>query len=595
MILLCNKCKQARSRGPGRTQQRGYRFARLGCHLIALRSPHLSQQPVRAKQPQHPPHFRRSLPATQPPAHVLAQRFAHVSVPYAVQVVLRVVEHSQRFHLPRFKQAQASRAFAPPSHRFAQRREHRCERFVAVHLRERFEVPSACRSADLLAPGHVGDAASQLPPAFLAAFVAFGTAVDLEGGGVVDGHFASQHAAFVVEFDRVVAGPVFDAHSFLPPEAVGLHFGFAGGFAAQKAQDLLAAESCHASEHESGIDFLEGFAVFEHDVGGVLAFGGGVIVVNGDCLAQALVHGVVLPDERLKGRLEVGEHLRVHERLGAGQVGDGGEAVVGAFVGDALGVELAREPFAAVDAEVNEEWEPGLEAHVHQAEDGMHEVEVEVGAFAPVEPEVEFFVGAAAADEPGAARLDATEHGEEALAHRVLVEDLGGEALLVQGARAQVMDLAARGLSGERGGVADALGDGAQVGFEVLVEDAGAHEVVVHGLLAIEGAQGALEAHAVQAADNARDMGVMFVQEGKGATVGFLVGVFVHKLTLARAGRWRRFLVERRGCGAGRWFVLGFGIWDLEFFWNLGFWNLEFSAPQTFLFGCGCAALSSPW
>jgi hypothetical protein len=24
--------------------------------------------------------------------------------------------------------------------------------------------------------------------------------------------------------------------------------------------------------------------------------------------------------------------------------------------------------------------------------------------------------------------------------------------------------------------------------------------------------------------------------------------------------------------------ILKFGIWDLEFFWNLGFWNLEFPA-----------------
>ena len=531
MISLCNKCKQTSARRLGRAQQRGDRFARFGGHLIASRAAHFPQQPVFPEQPQQPAHFRRRLPRALSRRHLLAQRFAHIPVPHPVHTIIRVVERSQCRHLKRLKEPQRSRALAALAHRLAQGREQFAQRLVALDVRERFEVPAARRVAYLRAPGHVGHASAQGAPAFRSGFVPFGAAVDFEVFGGVDGHFASQHTALVVEFDRVVPGPVFDANPFNAATHVGLHFGFAGALASEVAQDLLAAGCHHAAEHELRVDFFKAGTVFEHDVGGVLALGGGVVVVNRHGLADALVRGVVLGDERVEGGLEAGACLRVHELLGAGQVGDGGQTVVGALVGDALGVERAGEPFAAVDAEMGEEGEPGLEAHVHEAEGGVHEVEVEVQAFAPVEFEVESFVGAAAAQEPGAAWLDGAEHRDEALAHRLVEEQLGDEALLVDGRRAEVAHLGACGFGGEAGGVTDARGDAAQVGLEVLVEHASVEQVVVHGFFAIEGAQGALEAHAVKAAEFARDKRVMLIQEGLRAAAVLLVVVFFHTLT----------------------------------------------------------------
>ena len=67
----------------------------------------------------------------------------------------------------------------------------------------------------------------------------------------------------------------------------------------------------------------------------------------------------------------------VGELLGLVEVVDIDKSVVGLDEADALLVELAGEPFVAIDLDLGGERKHGLDADIHQTEVGIEEIEVE--------------------------------------------------------------------------------------------------------------------------------------------------------------------------------------------------------------------------
>ena len=75
-------------------------------------------------------------------------------------------------------------------------------------------------------------------------------------------------------------------------------------------------------------------------------------------------------------------YLLIQQSLGLGEIFDGGELVVPTFVAQARLVQLPRQPFATVHADLHGEGEPGLEPSMHQPKDRMHVVVVQERALA---------------------------------------------------------------------------------------------------------------------------------------------------------------------------------------------------------------------
>src|SRR5271163_996486 len=90
-----------------------------------------------------------------------------------------------------------------------------------------------------------------------------------------------------------------------------------------------------------------------------------------------------------------------------------GKAVADLRVTNPRGAQLLSQPLPAVEAHVDGEGKPGLQAHVQQAVDGMLKVEVEVQAFAVAGFEDQALPGALAPHKESATRLHATIDGDQ--------------------------------------------------------------------------------------------------------------------------------------------------------------------------------------
>lgn len=75
--------------------------------------------------------------------------------------------------------------------------------------------------------------------------------------------------------------------------------------------------------------------------------------------------------------------LTIHQALSLGQVGDPGETVILLQVIETSGLHLARQPFPSVEAHLNGERKPSLDAGIEKGEDRMDLVVVEEQALSP--------------------------------------------------------------------------------------------------------------------------------------------------------------------------------------------------------------------
>src|SRR5207245_4481915 len=124
--------------------------------------------------------------------------------------------------------------------------------------------------------------------------------------------------------------------------------------------------------------------------------------------------------------------------------------------------------------------EPGLNAGVQEAEDGINDVVVQEQALADTRLELQVLRVTVAVDLKGAARLDATQHTHQALGDAIFNSNTPRDSLLTGFGRCQVADRSAscHGLRQGRG--LQSLADLLDVRAEALEQNLVAGQVLPH-------------------------------------------------------------------------------------------------------------------
>src|SRR5213075_1462986 len=221
------------------------------------------------------------------------------------------------------------------------------------------------------------------------------------------GLWAEDRCLLIVELDRVLVDPVFDADTFWAIFELADDFTAEGAvnLATQKAHHVTAPEASDGVMGQRRIDALQSRSALEDNVARPLTLVHGPVVGEGKVLEDVVVQRVEHAGDAIEQPWPAGAQLPVHQALRLGEVGDLDEAVVSAFVGQACVVHLAGEPLAAVDADLDAEWEPGLDPSIHEAEHGIDDVVIVVQALAELGPDLERSGLWVRAQAEGAARL----------------------------------------------------------------------------------------------------------------------------------------------------------------------------------------------
>ena len=244
------------------------------------------------------------------------------------------------------------------------------------------------------------------------------------------------------------------------------------------------------------------------------------------------MHGVELTHQLVEDQRPVDLQLRREQGLGTRPVIDRDEGVVLLEVADAGGVELACQPVAAVEDDLDLERRPGLDADVHRPVDRVVEIEVLVQALAEGGSQFEVFGLCIAMDLITAAGLDATEDGDEAVGAELFRRgEAADEVLLALRARREVVDAPGGSLQGKLfTGLLDPLAEVRHVVTEVLEQHAGGRQEGGQSIDVGQPQQGADEAKAVETAEGALNLMIMPRYKGLHGVVsvgGSLGGLFV--------------------------------------------------------------------
>jgi hypothetical protein len=124
--------------------------------------------------------------------------------------------------------------------------------------------------------------------------------------------------------------------------------------------------------------------------------------------------------------------LLVHQPLRLRGVFEPGEAVLPPDIVETSGVHLPRQPLPAIEAHLDREREPRLDAGVHEPKHRIDMVVVEVQAFAPLRHQIDALGGAVTHDPIGPARLHRAENADQALLDPIGRRDLPGDRLLAR-------------------------------------------------------------------------------------------------------------------------------------------------------------------
>ena len=179
----------------------------------------------------------------------------------------------------------------------------------------------------------------------------------------------------IIHFEVCLAERVFDASALDEGLETAGDFGRGSrrGLAfAEEAVDVGALDFDGGGAGELLVKAGQQLFVFEDDVGGEF----GLIDAPLEVVAQAFVQGDPAGGVAVEDGLDFLRVNRVGKALGAREVGDMGEAVVGLGVTDARRLELAFEPVVAVETELEAEGRPGGNAQVAEAEHRIDEIDV---------------------------------------------------------------------------------------------------------------------------------------------------------------------------------------------------------------------------
>jgi len=246
-----------------------------------------------------------------------------------------------------------------------------------VDFAERTEVALVGRSSDLLESWEVDDALVHRQPAHRADSLAGPHSSDPELIGTVDHRFDPQDlAVLVIHLDHVLVVSMLDPRALVPLFVVGDDFALVllGQFPPEKGEDVLTGETKRRMASQSLVKRLECRPGSEDHVGRVLGLIANPVVVE-------------IPEEALQERIRFARKFvedfdpllsgkAVGNLLGFPFVFEPSKSIVGGSISDLAPVQLALQPRVAVDADLDGEGKPGLEADVHQTQLRIQEIEV---------------------------------------------------------------------------------------------------------------------------------------------------------------------------------------------------------------------------
>ena len=242
--------------------------------------------------------------------------------------------------------------------------------------------------------------------------------------------------------------------------------------AAQEPHDLGCREVVSPVAEQLRIELSQGLGRAEQHVGGPLALFERPVVFQGLVAEELPVGRMELVQQIEKGLPPAGFQLLVAEFLGSLVVFQLQEAVVALPIAQAGGVELAGQPLAAVDRNVDREREPGLQAEVHEPELAVLQIEVVVQALLSPSAELQHSPLGIAVNFVGEAGFHGTEDTNQAFLDAVAFCNLASQAFLGDASRVEVAQWPIRGFGQSLSGGANLIGDPLYVGLEILEEDA---------------------------------------------------------------------------------------------------------------------------
>ena len=276
--------------------------------------------------------------------------------------------------------------------------------------------------------------------------------------------------------------------------------------AREEPHHVGALEVIHGVPHQLRVETGQGARILEEQVGGPLGLVRRPVVVHRPRLEDSGVLRVEDASDGGEGARPVEGELLVHEALGECDIPQRREAVVVALeVARALAPELLSKPLTTVEADLNVEREPGLQAGAHEAKPRMEEVLVDVEALAGTQPEPALVAVRRHVVLEGDAGLQRGQDADEPFLDGGLGEKTSCEILLADRARCDVADRTVEALRlGQRRGL-DALGGVGDVLLEVEQSHTGTFQEVEHPVLAPELQQRSAKHKAVEAGQNASD------------------------------------------------------------------------------------------
>src|SRR6266700_4519208 len=494
----------------------GNRLATGGGELIAMSAGDFSDQAVGAQQAQ---------PVTYPggaPTSFLSSRSRmgektslQIAVAEPVQGELPSAHRLQ----PRTilgEGTQSPDAVSVPVPTLPQTPDELFQRGVVVHFGQ---VALRGSARDFGSPVQVGNPTSHPPPSARPLGVTFPGTVDAQVIPVVQGRFGAQHTpdrgkGFVVKLHRVAVQGVLDADPFLTLPQIADHFAVKAlrdlstrrKASAQIAHHVLAAQGGQGVVQQPRVEVPERRGTSEDHIRGPLALVGGPVIVGLEGTEDRFVRRVQLSGALVQPARPLYSQLRIQQSLRVGPVFHPGKAVVLPHKLQARGRHLPGQPLPSVQADLDGEGKPSLNARVHETPAGMNRVVVKKQAFSPTLHQVQLLRLPIAVDLKTPAELHRRQDGNQPLANALLGGDLPRQGFFVRLRGSQVLDGPPPLDRFRQRSLLQPLAHLLDVATEVLPQNLVHRQVGVHAVDVGEGPQGPSKDQSVEPGKYSRNL-----------------------------------------------------------------------------------------
>ncbi len=209
--------------------------------------------------------------------------------------------------------------------------------------------------------------------------------------------------------------PVFDSHSFKPPLQTTLYFTAldTANFTAQKTQHVFSMKVFDGVFDQRWINIGQYLPLTKQNVSGILSLTDGPIVASQHERPFPVQPGVDASRQRIEKWFPVTFHQLIAEPLRPRKVSNRRKAVVSLCITDACLQHLPRQIFPSVKANLNRQWQPGLQSYVHQAKLVIEKIKIEMLALPCLGHQLCLFAIAVATNAERTARLHACQNAHQ--------------------------------------------------------------------------------------------------------------------------------------------------------------------------------------